>query len=146
MSRIAAGSGSSAFPFKIYNKSTGGSAEITVNCGDGFAGAVNGVIATLNGTPISYSGQNAPTLPVSDGNVVYVQADLDDNGNVLTVEILVASSLPPPDTNTPPKEAYLTIGTVSVVVNNGKATVTPTNIYNQSLFLVLCGQNLQWNT
>jgi hypothetical protein len=104
-----------AWPFECYGVVQEGECFVRVNSGDGQVGTINGVVATIDGIPISTPPFRdiPPLLPVGDGDQIYITCTLDDNQNVITVEV-DAGSMPDPDTANPPTYVCAQIGQVTI--------------------------------
>lgn len=144
---VVSPSSDSGFTFKIYNKSSGSTGQIQCNGGDGFVAQLNSFIAqvsgvnndTKTGSPPDY-----PKLAVTGNGVIYVYATLDASGNILTLNIFYAGTIPFPDPATPPTYAAALLATVSnYASSSGNISFDLANAQSTGYSnLVVCGNTV----
>jgi hypothetical protein len=128
--------GPPAWPFKVYDASSGGTLQVVVNSGDGFAGQINSSPAHVNGQPITtpVAPATAPLLAAGAG-YVYIKVALDAYGNFNAsggsgtgVDVIYsATALANLDSATPPTWAQQLIAQLSVVGSGSSARLAVDN-------------------
>jgi hypothetical protein len=146
--------GPAAWPFKVYDATSGGTLQVRINSGDGFAGQINSQPALVNGhaitTPVAPA--TAPLLAAGAG-YVYIKVWLNSDGSVNTtggggtgVDVIYsATALANLDSATPPTWAQQLIAQLSVVGSGSTARLAADNTTNTGFSTFrLCGTPDFW--
>ncbi|MCE0498801.1 MAG: hypothetical protein LV481_12730 [Methylacidiphilales bacterium] len=148
-------SGALAWPFEVYDASSGGTLQVRINSGDGQAGQINSQPALVNGNPITtpVAPATAPLLAAGTG-YVYIKVWLNSDGSLNTgggggtgVDIIFsASALANLDTATPPTFALQLIAQLTQVESGTSASLAVSNSTNTgfSTFQLCGGSALFW--
>ena len=135
------GGGGSAWPFRVYDTSSGSQASITVNgtgpgAGDGFIGTINGVADSNAGVKQNISGFG----------YVYIQLTLNSNQQVTAVQSMVGSTIPADViSNGFPTQTCRQIGSYNVTSPSGTISAGVMNTSNTGyVSYQYCGGGGAW--
>jgi len=120
-----------AYPFKVYNTTTGATGQVQINGGDGFVASLNGFVADVNGHPndTKYGGPPTayPQLAVTDNGVIYgyaVPASAGTASPLTSLDIYYAATLPAVDTSNPATFFPFLVASISGYAVDGSGNVS----------------------
>lgn len=124
--------GSSAFPFKVYSKSSGSTGAIAINFNDGFVGQVNSITPQIGGVDIGPP--DNPLLTISGDGAIYLNCTFTGSSSISAISVNLGTQ--PSQTAT---HAYITIATITDFTAGTPPTFTINQVVTHSLFFRRCG-------
>jgi hypothetical protein len=136
-----------AWPFKVYNTTTGSTGQVQLNGGDGSVAQLNGFVFNVGGSPTDAAPY--PQLAVTGNGVIYGYAIPTTPGVASPLsngDIYYAGSLPSLDTANPATYFPFLIATISnyAVDGSGNVSFDVNNAYGSAgpSTLIYCGPGI----
>jgi hypothetical protein len=141
----------SSFPWNVTNTTSGSTAQVQLNGGDGYVATLNGFVCNVNSIPNDSSGSGYPQLSITDpgsGNDGYiyayaVPATAGTANPLASLDLSYQTDIQTPDATNPNGYCWMLVATVSNYVTSGSnVTFNLNKVYGPAFgpsSLVYCG-------